>query len=187
MVEQNIPIKAFADELGITVQAVYKRIKKEDALKSLLSREQGKTFINRKAFEFFSKTTSLNQELNQSLNQVEKVEKVENPFEKAEEIEETARTEETEETKKEKKVYTIPGLENVSEELSRLVNMLNDEIDFYRKEIIEKNKQIDYLSKALDQQQHLSLMDKGKQLNLNSGEINPKEKRGFFFSNWFKK
>lgn len=183
MVEQNIPIKAFADELGITVQAVYKRIKKEDALKSLLSREQGKTVIDRKAFDFFSKVTSLNQ----GLNQVEKVEKVENPLENLEEIKETEENEKTEETKKEKRVYTIPGLENVSEELNRLVNMLNDEIDFYREELAQKNKQIEYLSKALDQQQHLNLMDKGDRLNLNSGEVTPKGKRGFFFSNWFKK
>lgn len=150
-----ISIKELAQEVGVSVQSIYKRInRKNDKIQPYLNQVNGKIFISKKAIDELYKTS----ELNRDLNQVEKD-------------------------------YKIPAIVNDQESLSKVIDILNEQILAYRKELEVKDKQIENLTELmksnaqmLNQQQQLSLMDKQKILQLESAE--DKKKRNLF--TWLK-
>ena len=154
MDKEFLSIKDFADKVGVSVQAIYKRVNNEnDKIQPYLRKVKGKVCVDNKAIEELFKTNNLNQEL----NQVEKV-------------------------------YKIPGEYN-QEGFYKVLDVLNEQIVAYRKEIETKDKQIADLlelmknnTQVLSQQQELNLMDKRKILQLESAED---KKKSRFFS-WLK-
>lgn len=162
MSKKYISIKEFATNVGISVQAVYKRIKNSnDKIQPYLNRVNGKVYIDISAVDELYKGERLNLELNQ--------------------VEGTNNLLKEDEQKNFSQVISI---------LNQQIIAYRKELEVKDKQLEVKDKQIADLteivkqhSKALDQQQQLNLIDKNKLLQLESAEAK-NEKKGF---NWFKK
>ena len=72
MDKEFISIKDFAEKVGVSVQAIYKRINnKNDKIQPYLNQFNGKFFVSIKAVDELFKTDNLNQDLNQVENPCE--------------------------------------------------------------------------------------------------------------------
>ena len=158
MDKEFISIKDFAEKVGVSVQAIYKRINnKNDKIQPYLNQFNGKFFVSIKAVDELFKTDNLNQDLNQ----------VENPCE-IPGIE-----------------LNDKNFSKVIDTLTAQIISYRKEIETKDKQIETKDKQIADLTELmksnaqmLNQQQQLNLMDKQKILQLESAE--DKKKRKFF-------
>lgn len=158
MDKEFVSIKEFAEKLGVSVQAIYKRVNNEnDKIQPYLRKVKNKVHVDIKAIEELFETDKLNQELNQELNQVEKV-------------------------------YKLPGEYNqdsfykVLDTLNEQIVAYRKEIETKDKQIADLLELMKTNNQVLSQQQELSLMDKQKILQLESAE--DKKKRRFF--SWLK-
>ena len=150
MDKEFISTKEFAESVGVSVQAIYKRIRnKNDKIQPFLNQVNGKVYISKKAIDELFKTG----ELNQDLNQVEKVYKL--PGE-----------------------HNQEDFFKVLDTLHEQIIAYRKEIETKDKQIADLLELMRTNQVVLSQQQELSLMDKKKILQLESAE--DKKKRNLF-------
>lgn len=70
--------------------------------------------------------------------------------------------------------------DTVMKQLEKVIGMLQDELQNKNQQINEKDKQIAELTRLVDQQQQLHLVEQRKVLQLEQNEI-PEKKKGFLF------
>ena len=151
MDKEFISIKGFAEKVGVSVQAIYKRINnKNDKIQPYLNQFNGKFFVSIKAVDELFKTDNLNQDLNQ----------VENPCE-IPGIE-----------------LNDKNFSKVIDTLTAQIIAYRKEIETKDKQIADLTELMKSNAQMLNQQQQLNLMDKQKILQLESAE--DKKKRKFF-------
>lgn len=151
MDKEFISIKDFAEKVGVSVQAIYKRINnKNDKIQPYLNQFNGKFFVSIKAVDELFKTDNLNQDLNQ----------VENPCE-IPGIE-----------------LNDKNFSKVIDTLTAQIIAYRKEIETKDKQIADLTELMKSNAQMLNQQQQLNLMDKQKILQLESAE--DKKKRKFF-------
>ena len=157
MDKEYISIKEFAEKVGVSVQAIYKRVNNEtDKIQPYLVKVKNKVRIDSKALTALYSDEDLNQELNQ-------VEKVEKSYKLTGE-------------------YNQESYYKVLDTLNEQINAYRKEIKTKNKQIADLLELMKNNNQVLSQQQELNLMDKRKILQLESAE--DKKKRTFF--SWLK-
>ena len=150
MDKEFVSIKEFAEKVGVSVQAIYKRVNNEnDKIQPYLRKVKNKVRVDIKAIEELFE----NDKLNQELNQVEKVYKL--PGE-----------------------YNQESFYKVLDTLNEQIVAYRKEIETKDKQIADLLELMKTNNQVLSQQQELRLMDKQKILQLESAE--DKKKRRFF-------
>lgn len=145
-----LTVKEFAAAAGVTVQAIYPRIKGD--LKPYFKEENGQKLIDKAGLEIFIKSVPLKdfKELEKNFKELEKS------------FKETLKN-----FKELEKQLEIKEIETAGKD--KLIETQADEIETLKQQLTEKDKQISLLQAALTAAQTLQALEKQERLQLTQG------------------
>ena len=198
MEKEYLTIKEFSEAAKITQQAIYKSLNTK--LKDFVLYKDNKKFINAAALSLYTNIKNKDIEVKQPENEVEQpeneVEQPENEVEQPERAKNSTYSTENS-TYSTSYVGKVKQPENEVEQPEREIELLNKTIEILKDQLIGKDKQIEALNdrlaeitKALNNQQQLNLLDKKDTINQITDISNndeAKEKKIIGFIDWLLK